>query len=142
MNIPEILATHARWLAAGCHGPGRADLTGVDLGDLVIPIIPQIDAAILAAIGMGGYLDMSWWHTCDTTHCRAGWTVTLAGDAGAALEKQIGTNAAAAFIYARSRPGQPVPDWYASDEDALADIRVGAARDATAAQRNSTMEIG
>ena len=36
----------------------------------------------LKAIEDGGKLDMSTWHRCGTTHCRAGWAITLAGAAG------------------------------------------------------------
>ena len=63
---------------------GGADLGGAYLRDA--PIVENIDAAILAAINAGGKLKMSDWHTCKTTHCRAGWAVTLAGDAGKELE--------------------------------------------------------
>ena len=89
-----------------------------------MPVIASIDAAILAAIEAPGHaLDMKMWHTCGTTHCRAGWAITLAGEAGAALERAIGSAAAGTLIYAASRPNQPVPDFYASNEDALADLR-------------------
>ena len=66
---------------------------------------------------------MSGWHLCGTTHCRAGWAIHLAGAAGYALEDRIGSSAAGALIYAASRPELPVPDFFASDEDALADLR-------------------
>ena len=102
----------------------RADLTGAD-----IPVIPHIDAAIVAAIDGGGHLEMKDWHTCNTTHCRAGWAITLAGEAGAALEKKIGSSAAGALIYAASRPGARVPNFYASNDAAMADLRAGAAAD-------------
>ena len=45
---------------------------------------------------------MDGWHTCDTTHCRAGWVVTLAGKEGLALEKKLGTALAANKIYKAS----------------------------------------
>jgi uncharacterized protein YjbI with pentapeptide repeats len=106
-----------------------ANLSGADLrGAEIVPVVPRIDAAILERIESGGVLDMKTWHTCETTHCRAGWAVTLAGEAGKELEDKIGTSAAAALIYTASRPGERVPDWYASNEDALADIRLHAAK--------------
>jgi hypothetical protein len=37
---------------------------------------------------------MGAWHTCDTTHCIAGWAVHLAGDEGKALEAKHGTHLA------------------------------------------------
>jgi hypothetical protein len=114
---------------------GGADLRdaymgGVDLGgvDLLKIKIKNIDAAILAAIeAPGNELRMSSWHTCGTTHCRAGWAIHLAGDAGYKLEKVVGSSAAGALIYAASRPDKPVPDFLASDADALADLRACAA---------------
>jgi hypothetical protein len=105
------------------------DLTGVKLSGVNLcgaryedaPVVPKLDAQILERIESGqGELDMGTWHTCETTHCRAGWAVTLAGEAGRTLEAKIGTAAAGALIYHRST-GR-VPDFYASDEDALADI--------------------
>ena len=124
-QIAATLAEHAKWLLG--VGGTRANLTNAELA-CAIPVIPNIDAAILAAIeAPGNALDMRHWHTCGTTHCRAGWAVVLAGDAGTKLEYAIGSSAAGALIYAVSRPDQPVPDFYASDWVALADLRAGAA---------------
>ena len=104
----------------------NAVLTGAELPDGV-PLVTNIDAAILSAISEDASgLKMDRWH-CGTTHCRAGWAVILAGDAGVALERQIGTAAAGALIYAASRPDKPVPNFYASNADALADLRESAA---------------
>ena len=66
---------------------------------------------------------MDDWHTCDTTHCRAGWVVTLAGDAGKALEAWHDTALAAQLIYRES--GYPInPNrFYDSNEDAMADMK-------------------
>ncbi len=104
----------------------RADLSGA-IGLPPAPAIPNIDAAILAKIDAGGVLDMARWHTCETTHCRAGWAVHLAGKAGAALEREYSTNVAAALIYAASRPNKRIPNWYATDAEALEDLRACAA---------------
>ena len=112
-----------------------AVLTGADLTDAVgirAPVLPHLDARILAAVegdAALGALDMDDWHKCETTHCRAGWAIHLAGDAGYMLEDRIGPAAAGALIYAASRPGQPVPNFYASTEDALDDLRRGADAD-------------
>jgi uncharacterized protein YjbI with pentapeptide repeats len=105
-----------------------ADLSGVNLiGANIqkdIPTIPNIDAAILAAIAVpGNSLDMSNWHTCQTTHCRAGWAITLAGEAGKALEEELSPVTAGALIYAASRPDRRIPNFYADDEAALDDLR-------------------
>src|SRR5262245_38440110 len=80
----------------------RADLSGADLSgaDLpYIPIVEQLDAKILAAIETGGELKMKEWHTCETTHCRYGWAITLAGDAGRVLEGEVGPLTAGARVY-------------------------------------------
>lgn len=108
------------------HG---ADLSGADLSGAVlgrVPVVPAIDATILAAIEAGGRLDMAAWHASETTHCRAGWAIRLAGPAGAGLEQAHGTAIAGTFIYAASRPGLPIPDFYASTSEALFDLRMAA----------------
>ena len=105
----------------------NANLSYADLGGFNAPSIPDIDAAILAAIENGGTLEMGEWHTCETTHCRAGWAIHLAGDAGRALETRIGPSAAGALIYAASG-SHPVPYWHAANAEAMADLRERAAR--------------
>lgn len=95
-----------------------------------VPMIPDLDRRTLAAIEAPGCgLRMAQWHTCDTTHCRAGWYITLAGDAGAALEREYGPVIAGAAIWDAAHPGEPIPDWFASDAAALADIRRSADRE-------------
>ena len=65
---------------------------------------------------------MGAWHSCATTHCRAGWVVHLAGEAGYALERFHDTALAAQLIYRESgyqiNPGQ----FYVNSEEALADM--------------------
>lgn len=96
-----------------------------------VPVVECIDAKILAAIEAGGRLDMSNWHSCETTHCRAGWAITLAGAPGAALEAKYGAFRAGHMIY-RASTGR-APHFFATDERALADIRRCAAEQATTA---------
>lgn len=107
-----------------------------------VPIVKELDAKILAAItDENGELrtakdedgeavcvfNMGGWHeNCGTTHCRAGWAITLAGPEGMMMEKILGSAAAGTLIYAASRPGKPIPDFYASNDDALASIRADA----------------
>jgi hypothetical protein len=67
---------------------------------------------------------MEAWHTCQTTHCRAGWAIHLAGEAGATLEDYYGSAAAGALIYHAS--AGYIPDFYASNEDALDDMKAHA----------------
>ena len=114
----------------------RANLArAIEIDDAEIPTVDKIDMKILAAIECGGLLDMSAWHgpdnnICGTTHCRAGWAVHLAGDAGIALQAKVGPQSAGAMIYRKSRPSQPAPWFFASNDDALADIRKCAAEQA------------
>jgi hypothetical protein len=67
---------------------------------------------------------MSDWHTCDTTHCRAGWVVHLAGKEGYELEKRTSAQFAAMQIYWKSSPNIPVSPvrFFEKDEQAMADI--------------------
>ena len=103
-----------------------ADLSGAVLSDADLrgaPAIPDIHKAVHAAASQPGALNMSTWH-CGTTHCRAGWVVTLAGEAGADLERRIGTSAAAALIYLKSDPAlERIPDFYCDNKTALADMK-------------------
>ena len=121
-----------------------ADLSEANLSDTIldwdaIPLVPNVDAVILSAIEAGGGLEMAdWYITSGTTHTWARWAVVLAGDAGRELEKRFGTNAAASLIYAKSSPlGSRVPDWFADNETALADIRKRAQQQLMASQPTS-----
>ena len=68
---------------------------------------------------------MSDWHTCDSTHCRAGWVVHLAGAKGYALEKLTSSTFAAMQIYHASCPEILVSPtrFYEDNETAMADIK-------------------
>jgi hypothetical protein len=67
---------------------------------------------------------MSDWHTCDTTHCRAGWVVTLAGEAGKKLEDRTSTQFAAMMIYKASSPIRVSPPrFFDSTKSAIEDIK-------------------
>jgi uncharacterized protein YjbI with pentapeptide repeats len=107
-----------------------ADLRGADLRGA--PIIEDIHAKVYAAASQPGALDMWQWH-CGTSHCRAGWVVTLAGKEGLDLEAKIGTPAAAMAIYMASDPErwktERLPNFYCDNETALADMaRMAGAR--------------
>ena len=76
---------------------------------------------------------MSSWHTCETTHCRAGWVVNLAGEAGVTLEGQTTTEFAAMMIYKNSSEIRVSPTrFYESNEVAMADIKRCAELESTA----------
>lgn len=104
---------------------GGAILTAANFGDLPIPKIGNIHKALLEVLTIeGNELDMKVWHTANNVHSRAGWIIVLTGEAGAELEREIGTDAAAALIYYTSDPMiERVPDWGASNAEAMADIR-------------------
>ena len=113
----------------GAYLPG-ADLSDADLRDANlsganlsgVPIIPDIHKAVYDAARQPGALDMSTWH-CGTAHCRAGWVIALAGDAGKAMEFCLGTSAAATLIYLASDPKiERIPNFYCTNDEALADM--------------------
>ena len=111
----------------GCAGLSRAKLRGAKL-PYDAPVVPNIHKKLAHVVNENN-LDMREWHTCETTHCRAGWAVTLAGEPGRELEEKIGTNAAAALIYMASDPElEQIPDWFAGKKTALADIQEMAAK--------------
>jgi hypothetical protein len=89
-----------------------------------IPVIADIHQKVLEAASQPDALDMGAWHTCDTTHCRAGWVVHLAGEAGRKLERQTSTLFAAMQIYAASSTVRVSPPrFYEQNEIALADMK-------------------
>jgi hypothetical protein len=66
---------------------------------------------------------MNQWHTCDTTHCRAGWVVQLAGEKGRELESKTSTPFAAMQIYHKSSEIKVSPPrFYENNEVAMDDI--------------------
>lgn len=94
--------------------------------ELVVPKIENLDNQILIQLALTpkNKLDMGDWHTCKTTHCLAGWAITLAGKEGKALEKELGPAVAGGLIYAESTGH--VPNFYAGTQDALCDLAVRA----------------
>ena len=68
---------------------------------------------------------MEVWHTCEKKHCRAGWIVALAGEAGRKLESRFGTLLAAMKIYDASDANFKINPcrFFDSNKDALADMR-------------------
>ena len=76
------------------------------------------------AVSQPNALNMDTWHTCETTHCRAGWVVTLAGKEGKELETNTSTIFAAMQIYHKSSPDIKVspPRFYEDNETAMKDM--------------------
>jgi len=68
---------------------------------------------------------MGDWHTCDTTHCRGGWVVFLAGKEGAEFEKHTGdTLFSAMMIYHKSSTIRVSPvRFFETNEVAMADMK-------------------
>jgi len=64
-------------------------------------------------------------HTCERTHCRAGWVITLAGEAGSKLEEFFNWELAAMKIYDASAPGYKIHParFYDTNTAALADMK-------------------
>jgi hypothetical protein len=92
------------------------------LGAPAVPIIQEIHKAVFVAVSQPAALEMGSWHTCDTTHCRAGWVVHLAGEEGRKLEEFHNTELAAMLIYKAS--GSPINParFHDNNEDAMADM--------------------
>jgi len=88
-----------------------------------IPTVPDIHAKIYEAVSQPKALDMASWHTCETTHCRAGWVVTLAGEQGRALEAFHNTDLAARLIYEASGYRINPARFHDSNADAMADMK-------------------
>jgi hypothetical protein len=67
----------------------------ISIGFDVDPELPLKVAR--AALGEGA-LNMGEWHSCNTTHCLAGWAVHLSGPAGYALEKVTSPSVAGSIL--------------------------------------------
>jgi hypothetical protein len=95
------------------------------LGPPAVPVIENIHAKVYEAASAPKALAMTTWHTCEKTHCRAGWVVTLAGEQGKKLEKFFDTAVAAMKIYdASSALPKISPVKFFDDNDtALADMK-------------------
>lgn len=107
----------------------NANLTSANLPNIIVedvPVIKNLDYTILKRVEENpGTLNMRLWHSpCGTAHCRAGWAVSLAGEAGRRLENKLGTAAAASLIYHKSVPEFPIPDFYCTKEEAIADMHM------------------
>jgi hypothetical protein len=90
-----------------------------------VPVIENIHQKVYEAASQPKALDMSDWHTCETTHCRAGWVEVLAGKEGRELAKKTSTLFAAMQIYHKSSPDIKVPPtrFFESNEKAMEDMK-------------------
>jgi hypothetical protein len=101
----------------------KENVRGVVGTSIQIPVIESIHRKVYAAVSAPARLEMSAWHSCETTHCRGGWVVTLAGEAGKALESFHGTLLAAQLIYRESGYQINPARFFDSNADALEDMR-------------------
>ena len=86
-----------------------------------MPVIENIHQKVFEAVQEPGALEMGDWHICDTTHCRAGWVVHLAGKAGYKLQEQSSCEFAAMMIYKESSPIRVSPvEFYKDNKSARA----------------------
>ena len=88
-----------------------------------MPVIENIHQKVYTAASQPCALNMGNWHDCETTHCRAGWVVHLAGEAGYALEKKTSPLFAAMQIYKASGYEISPRRFFESNEVALADMK-------------------
>jgi hypothetical protein len=87
-------------------------------------VIENIHQKVLEAVSQPNALNMGDWHTCDTTHCRAGWVEVLAGEAGKELSRRTSTLFAGMQIYAASSDIEVSPvRFFESNEVAMADMK-------------------
>jgi len=100
-------------------GISGANISGAEMPETIK--IGNLFTKIKAAIQNGGKLKMGDWHTCKTTHCLAGWVITLAGEEGSIAEDLMGTPWAAAMIINESCPhlGGKVPNFYSENKEAM-----------------------
>lgn len=95
---PEQLANHAQWLANSSTGE-RLDLQYANLqgatGLTIASDAPErLQAVAKAILNDNSALFMGDWHTCETTHCLAGWAIHQAGESGRLLEASAGPHMA------------------------------------------------
>jgi hypothetical protein len=89
-----------------------------------VQVIENIDQTVFAAASRPQSLEMSIWHTCEKTHCWAGWVVTLAGVEGKALEKFFNTPLAAMKILDASSPLRvSLVRFFEANKDALREMK-------------------
>ncbi len=126
-NLTRANLTGANLTRANLTGANltRANLTGANLPEH-IPVVKNFFTRLMEIIEQDSEaLNMCDWHTCETTHCMAGWAIQLAGEAGLVAESFAGTQYAGALIINASCPCLKgvVPDFFASNDDALKFIK-------------------
>jgi len=110
---------------SSCSSLKNSKPVPTELNKLTTPKIKNIHKAVLEAASNKDALEMGKWHICDTTHCRAGWVVTLAGEEGKKLEKFFNSTLIAAMkIYNESSTIKVgATRFFESNEVAMADMK-------------------
>ena len=90
----------------------------------IFPIIENIHTVVYEKALQG--LNMDYWHTCDTVHCRAGWVTHLAD--AQVLEEKYGHIFSAMMIYKRSGYEISPVRFFDEDSKALEDMKNVAAK--------------
>jgi hypothetical protein len=79
-----------------------ANLCGADLcgaaGIAIAADAPERLRAVAQAALKDGALEMNEWHTCERTHCMAGWALHQAGEPGRLLEQAMGSQIAGLML--------------------------------------------
>jgi hypothetical protein len=89
-----------------------------------IPVVRNVHQLVLSSVQQEGALEMGKWHSCQMTHCRGGWVIHHAGEAGRELEEFTSSEFAAMMIYKASSPiAVPPVRFYESNEKAMKDIK-------------------
>ena len=123
LRYADLRSANLRYADLRSANLRSADLSYADLSSAknlpTIQVVPIRQMVLKSIKANGNKLDMDHWHTCKTTHCDAGWIVTLHPE-GRVLESIFGTSGAAALIL--NACGSPIPSFTASNEEAMAHI--------------------
>jgi len=99
-------------------------IDGEKVGDPWKASVEDLNQKVYEAVQADGALEMGNWHSCDTTHCWAGWIVTLAGVLGKMLESRTSTEFAARVIYHNSTGENISPtNFCLGNKEAMAKIK-------------------
>ncbi len=96
LSQANLSRTDLRWADLSGANLSGANLSQANLSWANLPLKVGVDPTLKARIlekveAEGCKLEMADWHTCETTHCLAGWAVVLSGEAGKVLEAKSTT---------------------------------------------------
>jgi len=91
-----------------------ADLRGANGLIIASDAADRLKAVAINALSADDALEMDDWHTCNTTHCIAGWAIYLAGEPGRLLEESHGSAIAGLMLLGAEAHSH----FYDSNEDA------------------------